>query len=416
MTQERREALLRAANLLLSLAWLDGLRAGVMVTLAAPAAGLAPVLALTLAPAFARRGGLSVWLDGAAGAAEVAWVCWAYTWVPGAEAALPLPALLPAALLGARRGRIAGLALGSLAAAGVAVTAHLGSGLTAASLGRAVFACWFGWAISLRPSEAGTRRVPLAVSLQRRAQVTELVAYILFQLREYLTSVSSVAEALPLQIQEPRARERAERLRVLVAECNGKVARLMSRVRSATTSRTPLKAEPVSIESVLRESLETAVAAFGTGPVRVRLSGADAAGSVEIDRDVLLGVFLSVFQNAVESLGSRGGLLDAAVSRRGDYAEVRVADDGGGVPADAQPRVFEPMFTTKAASGGLGLGLSMSQRALRRLGGNLSLASEAGRTAVILQIPLKPTLPLVDAEESTWMGRRADAGNDRPPP
>jgi signal transduction histidine kinase len=62
---------------------------------------------------------------------------------------------------------------------------------------------------------------------------------------------------------------------------------------------------------------------------------------------------------------------------------ISVADDGPGVPADAQSRIFDPFFTTKAA--GTGLGLAIARDLARLNGGDLQLRpSEHGAVFVVL--------------------------------
>jgi PAS domain S-box-containing protein len=55
--------------------------------------------------------------------------------------------------------------------------------------------------------------------------------------------------------------------------------------------------------------------------------------------------------------------------------EVRVVDRGGGIPANAMPRLFEPFFTTKAPGEGTGLGLSISHGMMQSMDGALSVAN-----------------------------------------
>jgi signal transduction histidine kinase len=62
--------------------------------------------------------------------------------------------------------------------------------------------------------------------------------------------------------------------------------------------------------------------------------------------------------------GSRGGV------------EVRVSDEGVGIPADVRPRLFEPRFTTKAPGRGSGLGLHLARRLMARHGGGVFLVGE----------------------------------------
>jgi signal transduction histidine kinase len=72
----------------------------------------------------------------------------------------------------------------------------------------------------------------------------------------------------------------------------------------------------------------------------------------------------------------------------GAYAFITVADAGHGMGPKVLERAFEPLFTTKEAGGGAGLGLSMVYGFVKQSGGHASIRSEVGRgTAVTLYLP-----------------------------
>jgi signal transduction histidine kinase len=62
--------------------------------------------------------------------------------------------------------------------------------------------------------------------------------------------------------------------------------------------------------------------------------------------------------------------------------EVRISDEGVGIPEDVRARVFEPRFTTKPPGKGTGLGLHLSRRLMARFGGDVYLV-EAGDPALL---------------------------------
>ncbi|HEV2170882.1 MAG TPA: sensor histidine kinase, partial [Candidatus Binatus sp.] len=53
--------------------------------------------------------------------------------------------------------------------------------------------------------------------------------------------------------------------------------------------------------------------------------------------------------------------------------ELKIADEGGGIPPEALPRIFEPFFTTKPF--GSGLGLSMARDVMARSGGEIGASN-----------------------------------------
>ncbi|HYE57086.1 MAG TPA: ATP-binding protein, partial [Rhodothermales bacterium] len=67
--------------------------------------------------------------------------------------------------------------------------------------------------------------------------------------------------------------------------------------------------------------------------------------------------------------------------------EVRVWDNGGGIPEKVRSRIFEPFFTTKPTGEGTGLGLSLSHDIAAAHGGSLTVESTDGETTFILALP-----------------------------
>jgi len=67
-----------------------------------------------------------------------------------------------------------------------------------------------------------------------------------------------------------------------------------------------------------------------------------------------------------------------------------VADNGPGIPADVQARLFTPFFTTKGPGRGMGLGLTIARRVVQNLGGSLQVVSAPGAGAeFIVRVPLR---------------------------
>jgi len=100
-------------------------------------------------------------------------------------------------------------------------------------------------------------------------------------------------------------------------------------------------------------------------------------------------VWTNLLANAIEALGERGTITITTL-RDGSCIEVHVQDDGPGIPAELQDRVFDAFVTTKDVGTGTGLGLSTAwQIVVDRHDGSLTVESEPGRTLFRVRIPIK---------------------------
>jgi signal transduction histidine kinase len=82
----------------------------------------------------------------------------------------------------------------------------------------------------------------------------------------------------------------------------------------------------------------------------------------------------------------------AAEGKTGDrtnWIEVRIEDDGPGIPPEIRSKLLEPFVTTKPSGEGSGLGLWIVRSTLMALGGSVQVESESGRgAAFIVRLPL----------------------------
>ena len=68
--------------------------------------------------------------------------------------------------------------------------------------------------------------------------------------------------------------------------------------------------------------------------------------------------------------------------------EIKVSDNGNGIPQKVLDKIFQPFFTTKPTGQGTGLGLSLSYDIVKAHGGELKVETKEGEgTAFIIQLP-----------------------------
>ena len=121
------------------------------------------------------------------------------------------------------------------------------------------------------------------------------------------------------------------------------------------------------------------------------------AGTVDMVPQEIGRVLLNLLGNAFDAVHEHAVSLDGAytptvtVSTRQveDQLEIRVSDNGPGIPSEIRDRIFEPFFTTKPTGTGTGLGLSLSYDIVTQgHGGMLSVESTEGEGAsFIITLP-----------------------------
>lgn len=118
--------------------------------------------------------------------------------------------------------------------------------------------------------------------------------------------------------------------------------------------------------------------------------------SVETLRQVVVNLLL----NAMQAMPD-GGIVRLSSGVDGDNVFVSVQDNGPGIPEHLRERVFEPLFTTKPAGEGTGLGLPYCRDAAVALGGSLVLQeAHSGGAEFILRLPRDHT-PEPTSDEGT---------------
>ena len=106
------------------------------------------------------------------------------------------------------------------------------------------------------------------------------------------------------------------------------------------------------------------------------------------DEDLIRRLILNVVDNAVRYAPS-SSVIRIALDRAPDHYAISISDDGPGIPAEVQPRIFERFYRVDASrsrpDGGAGLGLALARWIARVHGGDVVLASSStlGSTFVI---------------------------------
>lgn len=171
---------------------------------------------------------------------------------------------------------------------------------------------------------------------------------------------------------------------------------------------------PADINAIVEESLNLAYhGARAEKPgfnITLKRDLDPAAGMIEVYPQEITRVFLNLISNGFYAAAKRKEadgesfepLLLAATKNLGNTVEIRIRDNGTGIPQEAKEKIFNPFFTTKPAGEGTGLGLSMSHDiVVKQHGGKIDVQTEPGSfTEFII------TLPRVGAAQVISGGRK----------
>lgn len=233
------------------------------------------------------------------------------------------------------------------------------------------------------------------VQAAKLAQIGELAVSMGHELSQPLNVIRLAASNLQVAIEAgPVPREQlAVRLDRIVRQVD-KATSLLSHLRVFGRQASEQPFAPFDLARivddallVLRGTLSSAGIAVA---VDIRASEPMAHGSAILVEQCIV----NLLANAADAIGARKerepglvGRIEISIAGDGQFLHIDVADNGGGVPPEAQDRLFEPFFTTKPPGKGTGLGLSISRRAMQEMGGSLRFANEGEGAVFTMTVP-----------------------------
>ena len=145
----------------------------------------------------------------------------------------------------------------------------------------------------------------------------------------------------------------------------------LSRIATSFSSLAKMPEVKVS-EVAIADKLTAAIALHANNPyhIPIRYVGPDNGVWVQADPEQVGQVFTNILRNAVQALENRKeGDIIVMLKERETEVEISFSDNGPGIPAEIQEKIFTPNFTTK--SGGSGLGLAISKNIVEASGGQI---------------------------------------------
>jgi len=190
----------------------------------------------------------------------------------------------------------------------------------------------------------------------------------------------------------------------LIVDETGRIHRLVDRMQAFSEESPPVRSA-VNIHLVLDRVRALAASGIADG-LRLRESYDPSLPAAWGEKDQLIQVFLNLVKNAAEAARARGdgrgeislstAWRDGVRVRQGEGRkplaaplEIKVTDNGPGVPAAMRDQLFQPFVTTKPY--GVGLGLALTAKMVVAHDGLIDFESEPGRTVFRVLLPISPS-------------------------
>ncbi|WP_182867106.1 sensor histidine kinase [Rhodopirellula sp. JC639] len=213
----------------------------------------------------------------------------------------------------------------------------------------------------------------------------EFIANVSHELKTPLAAIKGYAETVGLAIEDD-----PESAKHFIAQIDTQCLRLeeliadMMRLARAQSGKSTLMVQNIDLEKVIQQALDSFTPVAAAKQIELTVRPSDGPVHVLADEEAALAITQNLISNAIRHTDA-GGHVTVSCRRANDGWTMAVQDDGVGIAAEFQERIFERFYRVKrgrkAPDGGTGIGLAIVKNLTRALGGTVSVTSSPGEGA-----------------------------------
>jgi two-component system nitrogen regulation sensor histidine kinase GlnL len=242
--------------------------------------------------------------------------------------------------------------------------------------------------IEFRPIDQQLRIAREQRQMDQQLANRELIRNLAHEIRNPLGGLRGSAQLLERELERPELREYTQ---VIIKEAD----RLQALMDRLLTPHKPPQVASLNIHEVLERVRSLVLAEFPNG-INIHRDYDASLPDLHGDKEQLIQAVLNIVRNAAQALNGKGEIeirtraarqVTLAKQRYKLALELRVTDNGPGIPEELRERIFYPLVSGR--DGGSGLGLTLSQTFVQQHHGTIECDSEPGRTCFTIMLPLE---------------------------
>ena len=231
---------------------------------------------------------------------------------------------------------------------------------------------------------------------KRIAALGQFAAGVAHEIRNPLNSIGMTAQHLKSVFsQQEVSKDDIEEAKELLEIVDNKIRELKQTSEQFLTLNRPrkLNIKPVDLNTLVEQVLSEFALVSEEANVQVIRNYEDNLPNVPLDATLMRQTLFNFVQNSIQAMPKGGSIYistsDESSGEDAEHVVIEIRDTGIGIAEEIQERIYDAYFTTKDATGGIGLGLAISHQIITAHGGKVEVRSKMGMgTAFKISLPL----------------------------